>query len=622
MTGFLDAINLVAPTIEETQQIANDALLAGNLALDDLQQFVQTLDTDPITVSIPTNPNIVSAFNLPPTPIPPNINLVFSDLPAEPNPGLIRTIDLSSIPVPVFTATEPTANAIGRPTIDTIPFTAVEPTINTAYTLPAQPSTTLPNVPAFRPINIPIEPTITIPSFTAILPDVSSISPPNLTFTWAAESPYSDTLLTALKTELLSRIQNGGTGLNPVVEQAIYDRARDRDRRDSLTAEDEVLRAQTARGWSRPSGSAFAALEEVVQKSQDKISELNREIMIKQADLEQKNIEFAIQTTLALEQSLIQENNNIMERAFKARQFVQQVAVDIYNAQVAQLNLELEAYKAFAVAYELQLRAELSKVEIFKAEIEAQGLISQINQDDLKLYLGQVDGIKASAEIYNIIVSSINTQINAENLKLELFKSQIQSYTARNEAERVKLEVYSEDIKAEALRYGLYESQVKAFVSRIEGYGKQVDAQNVVTQSDISVEEQRLKRYLAQLEAVLKEVQTRSEYYKAASDIYTGQTRIFESQVNAESSRLNVELKRIENDIQNASVIGQVAIENARLAITGANNEASLIASSLEKIAELNIQIGASAMSSLNIGSQISGQAQDTFNQNFNTDLP
>lgn len=620
MTAFLDAINQVGPTIQDIKQLADDTINKGILAIDELVDFIGTLNSDPITVSLPVPPPISGTYNIPPVPLPPNINLLVPNIPTAQASGTIRDIDLSNIPFPVFTAVEPTTIDPGRPTLRNVQFTAVEPVIDTSFTFPAQPDTTLPDAPVFRPINIPLSPIVTIPAFDQPLPNASGIFPPNLTFNWS-ESPYSSQLLTALKNELLNRITNGGTGLNPVVEQAIFDRGKDRERKELVSVQEEILKAQTARGWSRPTGSTFAALETALQQSQDKIADLSREIMIKQADLEQRNIEFALQTTLALEQSLIQENNAIMERAFRARQLIQQFTIDIFNAQIAKLNIELETYRAFSTGYELQLRGELAKIEIFKTQIEAQGLISQINQDDLQLYLGRIQALRVEADIFNTIVSSINARLNAEGQKVALFREQVNSYTAQNQAEQIKLNLYAQDIQSETLRYGLFQAKVQAFASRVEAYAKQVDAKSAVTTADIAVEDQKLRRYLGILDAIIKEVQARSEAFRANVDVYTGQTRIFESQVNAETARLGVEQKQLENNIRHSEVVGNIAVENARLAITSLVQTATLMKDSLEKAAELYIQIGASALSAINVGTSLSGQAQDSFVQEFITQL-
>lgn len=620
MTGFLDAINLVAPTIQDTRQLAKDTINQGILAVEDLRDFIGTLNSDPITVSLPAPLPVSSAYNIPPVPVPPNISLTVPNIPIAPASGVVRGIDLSNIPFPVFTAIEPTTIDPARPTLRDIQFTAIEPAIDTSFTLPQTPDTTLPSRPVFRPINIPIAPVISIPAFNQPLPNAAGIFPPNLTFNWS-EIAYSSQLFTALKNELLNRIQNGGTGLNPVVEQAIFDRGKDRERKELISVQEEILKSQTARGWNRPSGSTFAALETALQQSQDKIADLSREIMIKQADLEQRNIEFALQTTLTLEQSLIQENNGIMERAFRARQLIQQFAIDIFNAQIAKLNIELEVYKAFAASYQLQLQGEQTKIEIFKTQIEAQGLISQINKDDLQLYLGQVEALKASAEIFNTIVDSINVRLNAEGQKVSLFRAKVDAYSAQNQAEQTKLGIYTQDIQAEALRYSLFDAKVKAFVSRVEAYAKQVDAKSAVTTADIAVEDQRLRQYLGILEAIIKELQARTEAFKANVDVYTGQSRIFESQVGAETARLGVEQKQLENNIRHSEVVGNIAVQNAQLAIQALNQTAALISSSMEKTAELFIQIGASALSAINVGTSLSGQAQDSFVQEFVTQL-
>lgn len=472
-------------------------------------------------------------------------------IPTEPNPSDIRSIQNIGT-APVFNETAPDFSEIGRPTITFHEFNAAVPEIETDFPLPDQPEQVDLNAPVLRPITLPTLQQVTIPAFTQALPNPQALQPPNLTFSWQ-DAAYNDDLLAALKNALLNRIVNGGTGLNPIVEAAIWARGRDREVKNGDAAQMELLNGHAARGWSLPSAVLSAQLQKAKQDYQDKIADLSREVMIQQATLEQRNIEFALQTALGLEQALIQEHSTMRERALRAAQYMQQAAIDVYNAQAAKLNLEIETFKAYALAYETRLRGELSKLELFKGELEAQGLISQLNKDDIQIYQTKAEVLKINADIYNTIVNAINTRLNAEGQKINLFRAQVEAVTAQNQNERVKVELYSAEQNAEELKVKFFNTRVQGALSRLEFYSKQAEIKDLIAKSDIQISDLNLRRYLGRADALLRQeqlVQTK----------YTNDLQRF-------SANMQAIIQAYEAQLRNSQFLAQtdLAVEDLRL---------------------------------------------------------
>lgn len=101
-------------------------------------------------------------------------------------------------------------------------------------------------------------------------------------------------LKTAMDGWICSSIEDGGTGMKPNVENAIWQRGRDREIIDSRRVIDEAVSGIAARGWSLPGGVLLDAVQRAKQAAADKASTINRDVMIKQADIEIENIRFAI----------------------------------------------------------------------------------------------------------------------------------------------------------------------------------------------------------------------------------------------------------------------------------------------------------------------------------------
>ena len=102
--------------------------------------------------------------------------------------------------------------------------------------------------------------------------------------------------LTHVHDKLHSMIFDGGTGLPPAIEQAIYDRARSRIVAEQLSQEGQVYDTFAIRGFSLPQGAMLASIERLRDQSLAKVAESSKDIAIDAAKIEVENLKFAIET--------------------------------------------------------------------------------------------------------------------------------------------------------------------------------------------------------------------------------------------------------------------------------------------------------------------------------------
>ena len=182
---------------------------------------------------------------------------------------------------------------------------------------------------------------------------------------------YASGLLDNLKAMIASRIQ-GGTGLKPEAEQAIWDRSRDRETQVALAREQEVMRAAEALGFPLPSGVLAGQLADARREFHDKLSGLSRDIAIKQAGLEQANVKDAITQGLALEGQLMDQAMQLDRLSFEAAKATADHEIATHNAALERFKALLDGYRTYAMAYETVIKAEMNKVEVYKALLQAE----------------------------------------------------------------------------------------------------------------------------------------------------------------------------------------------------------------------------------------------------------
>lgn len=598
--GWLNTLNDYA-----SSAVSDAADMADKLSIFSAPYFYPDVKFDSITSNVG-----LGAVGKPTAP-----SLVVGER-SLPTPPLISSPTISVGSVPEFTAVEQSLNIPAVPSPLDISIPVKNFTIDTSPDFPVSPDTTLPAVPTLLSLDLPVAEEILLPIFDITFPTSNSLVVPGVTFSWS-EVAYSDDLLTKVKSELFSRL-SGGTGLAPLVEEAIWNRGRDRESRAALLAERTLLEDRVGAGFSRPTGSMLSALDQIIQDTQGKIIELSREIMIKQAELEQENIKTSIQQTIALEDILIRENNNIAQRSFEAAKYIQDIAVEIFKISVSKYNSEVEAYKAFATAYSSRVQAELSKVEIFKAQIEAEKLKGDINEQNIKIYVARLEGIKSNVEVYKTLISAVSEKLKAESLKIDIYKTDIEAYSAGVKAKADEYSMYSEQLKGELAKVSIYESQVKAFTSRVQAYAAQSDVNLKKADAEINVQELNIKKYSADIEAFIKQVQADQLIYQAAVDLYRGETQMYLADVGMTRASAELALKQSENVITQNKYKADVGIQNAQISLEslkgayGASLQAKIAAGSIYQ------GIGTSALNAINVSASLSGQAQIGLSENHN----
>lgn len=89
-------------------------------------------------------------------------------------------------------------------------------------------------------------------------------------------------------------IVNGGVGLPPAIENAIVQRAKDREMDVASTLKDQAVHEFAARGYDLPSGALASRFAQVDLEAQKKIAELNRDTAINAYKERIETVKFAI----------------------------------------------------------------------------------------------------------------------------------------------------------------------------------------------------------------------------------------------------------------------------------------------------------------------------------------
>lgn len=216
---------------------------------------------------------------------------------------------------------------------------------------------------------------------------------------------------------LAKAIRDGGTGLNPTVENAIWERSRARELAEAHRMEQEAIAAVAARGFFLPTGVLAARLQEVQQAASDKISTHARDVAIKAFEAELENVKFAVEQQLSHRVKVLQAAGEYM----KTWMLAPQTAVDRAKNVVLTRN---ELWRAAAAYYETLIRADQTRLEYIKLKAGSnENELTRTTRMTLealdKKVAAAIAGVNQAASAASAALSSLNSMAQVANVTQE-----------------------------------------------------------------------------------------------------------------------------------------------------------------------------------------------------------
>lgn len=495
---------------------------------------------------------------------PPQISVQWQTLPA---PQLPPIPNLPSIPTQSFV--DPTGQpyalnaSMGDVQIDDIDLTIPTLDFGVAPTLTVG---SVPVLPAFNDVEVPDAPDVVLPdvpqflqltthSFGGVnlhedwlsklddIPELSVLEP--VPFDYQPGARYASQLMDNLKALLNARIQ-GGTGLDPTIEQQIWDRARDRETQVALAREQEVLRGAEALGYTLPSGVLAGQLADARREYHDKLSGLSRDIAIKQAELEQANVKDAIGQALQLESTLLDDCYKLEMLAFETAKATADNALNAYNAALEHFKALLAGYQAYASAYDTVVKAELSKVEVFKALLSAEETKASINKSLVDRYRAEIDGRMAVVEIYKARVSAAQTLVEMEKARIQAGGEQVRAFVATVNAETAKADLYKTRVGAETAKVQAVDAVARAYSAKVGAQAEKARAEVAKFQAQVSAKGMEWDGYRAKIALATARVEAAARTSSIMVDGYRAGAAAATAQAQSVMSRWEADIKQYE----------------------------------------------------------------------------
>jgi len=306
---------------------------------------------------------------------------------------------------------------------------------------------------------IPDPDKIDIGSYTIPHPQANYVLPSNA-FNFVEEeynSEFRDSILAALASD----IDGGGSGLNSDDEQSLFERARDRESATYKDAGSQVAQNFAARGFKMPPMAMAALMSRAKEGLNKAMSGINRDILLKRADMHTQARQFAIQAGTTLDTAMLSYHGSMMERALNTAKLVSQFSIDYHNLEVNRFKDQLTVWKTVSDVKTQWVDNAVKKTKEYELKLAKMELSEKQNTRRIQLMEAMNRAVALVEETRKTELQVKKLQIDIDSSRLESNKQEIETYIASLKGDDQALKLYSEQIKAENLKNEPYKLKLQ-----------------------------------------------------------------------------------------------------------------------------------------------------------------
>lgn len=462
---------------------------------------------------------------------------------------------------------------------------------------------------------VPAPPAVVIADFGDAIP-VYNLEVPTTPFAYV-EPTYTSDLKDAVEAKLLSDVENGGTGLASDVEDAIWERTRERDERDYNEASTKLDSLWSGKSFSLPNGVLVEAHQELINRDKDQRTERNRDILIKQAELAQTNTHFAITSSLSLEQLELNHANQVYNRALEAEKATIEFGIAYHNLKIADYNIQLERYKAQAVEQGSRLDAERLRLEAYRTELLEIGAKSDLDKDLLSEYSIDLERYDKQLKLFTAEQGAVATALGIEGLKIDFYKENINDHRARVDAQSKEADLYLAQVQGELGKVKVYTAELEAEKTRVATLKVQADIELAKMRENIELQSLSLRAFLGNVEKYKAEVGIATTEMGMEATMYGHDINKFRGEIQRDVAQLSLGVETLIKgralDLQNTNI----RLENAKANLSAVLSTANLRLEAAKGIASSYVSIASAVMSGFSAIASIESSGLSTENEDL-----
>lgn len=461
----------------------------------------------------------------------------------------------------------------------------------------------LPEDPDFVAVAVPDPPTINLPDMGNLgdIPTFEDV-PPVLELDWQP-GEYQPLVLNNLA-ETINLMLGGRYAMPPAVQEAIWGEAVERENASARQAKEAAVSDWAGRGFSMPPGMLVAQTNAIDEAAMRQANTLSREAYKQAAQWSIENLRTAVSQGIALEGMWSQHWNAIENRTLEAAQATLNAAKEGFNLRVMAFQTSIARIEAVRARLELLMRAELSKVELYKATVDAEIAKGQINDQLVKLYLGKLERLKTIADIFETKMKGVIARGQHERDKLESKRLEFDIWDKRL---RTLLDKRGQDVQADTAKLQLRETELKQWVASYEAAKSRDSSVLSVMQARLQAIEISARRFAAELSGEEAKVRASTEVIRGRAQAYDADMRYLEAQMRYASAFEDGKVRAAEATARNNIAQLEVRARQYDAWMQRLVARAQVLSSAADAVGRMSAQMASGAMSALHASASVSG---------------
>lgn len=558
---------------------------------------------------------------------PPNIDL--SDMPQYQQPTLnipqapdnididqlLADLDVGDMEIPEAPEAIP-INIPEAPAMGHVPVPET-PRIDTDVSIPDVPDIDMPSMEALESIELPKFEFPELPTFDAKPPSADGIAVPDVFINWT-EPEYKSEMLDDLQAQVKAMMA-GGTGLPPVVEDALFARTRERTSAETERAVQEAVDTWASRDFSMPPGMLAKQVNVAREQGRLQAAETNRDIMVEAAKWEIESVRFAVEQGLALEQLTANLFENMTARLFEAAKFQAESKIAVFDAQVNLFNAQNAAFDTLAQVYRTKLDGAISKLTAYKTAIDAEVAKGQINQQRVDVFKAKLDAVQSNVEVYKAMMSGAKTRADVIKNQFDAYRAEVQAYSEQIGAEKVKFDAYESRVKAESAKTDMLDSQARAYASTVQAVSSKADIKVKGAQLKMDAARTKVTKFLADVDAFKARLEASLAQVQYVTTAYGSQVEGWKAGASANIADAEMQSRFADMNTRTNIAYSEMQMSEYSAKMQNAVQEAQIALEASKAMGQYTAQLAAGAMSAAHVSASISGSGSASSSESNST---
>lgn len=589
---------------DRLREAVSDADTMRNQALSALDQLT-ALDLNLTIPDAPEAPEVGIDFDFSAGDISPVGVQDFGEVSFQPPtaPALDAIQQGGGIAIPDF---QPSVGGISIPDAPALPSFGQLPDepVLADVEFPDSPVLTLPGVPALDEITLPAFNEALIPELTAGVPEFEE-SPISAVFNWA-EPTYSPVVMEEVLA-VIRRMWDGGLGIPAAVENAMWERALDQEDVAVSRAVSEAFNEHSSRGFTTPTGMLARRTDAIRAEGERRKAGLRREITIEVAKTHVENARFAVTNGIAAENVYFNIHTNAAQRLFEAEKARVELRVTVYNAMVAVYNARIERFKAEVGAYSARLQVIL---DTFKARLAAETARGELNAQRVQIYSEQIRALVSTIAIYEAEVRAASAKTEAVRNTVDVYRARLQGYAEQVNAAKLPFDVYKIRVDAETAKTGIIDAEARSYAALVSGRVSAAEVQAKYAQLTSMGNEQRISQYSALLDGEKARMQAQLGTIQALADAYKADVGRYEAEVRRETAIAETEMQAHTSAERVKVANFEARVKEYQVQMELITQRSAQMLESIKAAGSISATLAAGAMAGINVGASVSGSGQ------------